>query len=255
MAGSRLMRISRLTPALARHSGDSGYSQQPLRDGIVDEPAQLLERHVVGANHKAPERAAPVLTTDIGFEDALGQVAANLRHRIAHVVDRAVGRRADGEFDDRSRNALDGIAGDMFDVADRRHRALDALGDLLLHLGRRSPGLRYRDLDDREADVGILVDRHAIEADDPEKTQDQKQHDREGRVLDRPAGHVTHRAYSAADFAATTGLTVSPGDRKAPALSTMRSVPDSPAAMLSPCALTSPTLTARRTTLPSAPTA
>ena len=55
-------------------------------------------------------------------------------------------------------------------------------------------------------------------------------------------------------FAATTGLIRSPGWRNAPALSTTCSVPVRPLAMLKPPALTAPTLTGRRTTLPPGPT-
>ena len=72
-----------------------------MRDRIVDVPAQLLERHVGRFGGDEQDRiAGDVDAVDLRLEDAFGQVAADLGDRVAHVVDRAVGRRADLELDE-----------------------------------------------------------------------------------------------------------------------------------------------------------
>ena len=82
---------------------------------------------------------SPAMSTrvDLRLEDALGQVAADLGDRVAHVVDGAVGRRADLELDEGVAVALAHRAVDLVDAVDAADRGFDALGDLSLHLVRR----------------------------------------------------------------------------------------------------------------------
>src|SRR5690606_15929500 len=71
----------------AAGAADRGHAldrQQPFGDGIVDEPAQLLHRHVIGRNREIADRptAADLDFRYARFEDAVGQVAANLVDRV-----------------------------------------------------------------------------------------------------------------------------------------------------------------------------
>ena len=71
---------------------------------IVDEPAQLLDRHVRRADREIGDRVARGgFLLDEGLEDAVGKLAADLVDRVLHLVDRLVDVGADLELDDRGR--------------------------------------------------------------------------------------------------------------------------------------------------------
>ena len=55
---------------------------------------------VVSAATNSDRVAGDVDAADLRLEDAVGQVAADLGDRVAHVVDRAVDRGADLELDE-----------------------------------------------------------------------------------------------------------------------------------------------------------
>src|SRR5690606_13714039 len=80
-----------------RHALDR---EQPPRYFIVDEPAQLLHRHVVGLDREITDRAAAADfdLADARLEDSIGQVAAHLIDGVLDVVDRLIGIGADHEL-------------------------------------------------------------------------------------------------------------------------------------------------------------
>ena len=85
----------------ALDGGDAREAEQPLGDRIVDVPAQLLERHVGGLRADVGDRLVlGVDPRDLRLEDAVGKGAADLRDRVADVVDGAIGRRAELELDE-----------------------------------------------------------------------------------------------------------------------------------------------------------
>ncbi|MCY1171288.1 hypothetical protein D9M73_113930 [compost metagenome] len=185
--------------AIALHPGEPGDRQQFLRHGIVDVPAQLLDGEI-GADRGI---AGEIVTGGVGahdlrFENALGQIAADLRDGRAHVLDRAVDRRADRELDDRLRIALGHGRIDLVDALQRSHSGFDALGNLRFQLARRGTGLRDIDDDDRKIDVRLVVHVEAAKADDASDRQHDEQHDRRDRVADRPSRDVpeVHRPTS-----------------------------------------------------------
>ena len=131
-----------IDPALARHCRHARHAAQFLGDVIVDVPAQLLEAHVAGFGGDEGDRVArDVDPADIGLEDPVGQVAADLADRVADVVDGAVGRGADLELDEGFARSLADRAVDLVDAVDAADRRLDLLRDLGFHLARRRAGL------------------------------------------------------------------------------------------------------------------
>ena len=138
-----MTRIVAVDAADARDGGDALDAEQALGDGIVDVPAELLERHVGGLGADVGDRLVlGVDARDLRLEDAFGQVAADLRDRVADVVDRAVGRRAELELDEGRAVAFADGAVDLVDAVDAADRGFDALRDLRFHLVRRGAGLR-----------------------------------------------------------------------------------------------------------------
>ncbi|PAV92970.1 hypothetical protein WR25_03938 [Diploscapter pachys] len=177
--------------AVAVDRGHAGHRQQFLGDGVVDVPAKLFDRHVAGDRRIAGEIVVRrVRAEDLRFQDAFGQVAADLRDLVARVVDRAVDRRADRELDDGGRLTLGDGRGDFVDTLQRPDRRFDAVGDLIFQLRRRRARLADDDDDDREIDVGIVVHVHPHEADDARQRQRDEQDDRRNGVPDRPGGDV-----------------------------------------------------------------
>jgi hypothetical protein len=117
--------------------------EQPLGDRVVDVPAELLERHVGGLAPTYHDRLVlGIDARDLRLEDAFGKVAADLRDRVADVVDRAVGRRAELELHEGRAVAFADRAVDLLDAGDAADRGFDPLRDLRLHLVRRGAGLR-----------------------------------------------------------------------------------------------------------------
>ena len=124
------------------------------------------------------------------LEDAVGQVAADLRDRVPHVVDGAVGRRAELELDEGRAVALGDGAVDLVDAVDAADRGFDPLGDLGLHLVRCRARLADADDRRREVDVGVVVHLHPRERDQAGEHQADEQDDRDDRVADAPGRDV-----------------------------------------------------------------
>ncbi len=178
-------------PAVAVDLCKARHRQQRLCYGIVDEPAQFLDRHVIGGHAKVDDRLGTrLLLGNARFEDAVGQFATDLVDRTLHLVHgfRDVG--ADGEFDLRVGAALARGRTDVLHPVERLDRCFHPLGDLVLDLARRSAGLR--DLDDhhREFDVRGILHIHPVERQDARQHQAEEGQQRDDRVTDRPGGDV-----------------------------------------------------------------
>ncbi len=88
-------------PTKTLHFSHARYLQQPLGHRIVDEPAQLLKRHVIRFNRSITDRLTHhVDLADLGFKNAVGQTAAHRINRGFHLVDRFDQVGADLEFDE-----------------------------------------------------------------------------------------------------------------------------------------------------------
>ena len=111
----------------AGNRGDARDGKEPPGDSVVDVPAQLLQAHVGGLRADVKDWVAGnVDAGHLRLENALGQVTADLRDRVAHVVDRGVGRGADLELDEGAAAAFADRAVDFVDAvhsADRRIRS------------------------------------------------------------------------------------------------------------------------------------
>jgi hypothetical protein len=87
--------------ATALHLRNACDRQQPLGDRAVDEPAQFLLGQRGRARREVGDGPAlDVDPLDQRLVNALGQLAAHLRNRVANVRDGAIDRRADLEFDE-----------------------------------------------------------------------------------------------------------------------------------------------------------
>ncbi len=180
-----------IDPADAGHGGNAFLAQQALGDGVVDIPAELLERHVGRLRADVSERLVlGVDARDLRLEDSFRQVAADLRDRVADVVDRPVGRSAELEGDEGGAVALPHRAVDFVDAVDPAHRGFDALRDLRFHLVRCGARLRHRDDRRREVDVRRVVDLHPGEGDQPRQHQPDEENDGEDGVADAPGRNV-----------------------------------------------------------------
>ena len=131
----------------AREAIDLGHAldgEQPLGDRVVDEPAQLLDRHVVGLDGvDRQEAAGNLLLLHARFEDPVGQAAPDGVDRIRDLDRRVVGIGADLELYESVGIALARRGIERFDPVDRADRRFHPLGDLVLDLGRG--GARLRD--------------------------------------------------------------------------------------------------------------
>src|SRR3546814_364220 len=231
--------------------------QQFLGDIIVDEPRQLFERHVRRFDREIGDRTTRDIDAHhLRLENPVGQVAADLLHRLVDVVIGAVDRRADRELHESPAVALADIGGHFVDAANPAGRRLDALRHLGFELGRRRAGLDHDDLHRGEFDVRLVVHVHPVEADDTRQQQQDEHDDGRHRIADAPGGDVAKahdsnafmrvRSGNYCDDFCTTGLTLSPTLRKAPASTTTRSLPVRPEAIATPSSVPVPTLTGRR---------
>ena len=200
-----------------RHAADR---QQPLGDRIIDIPGQFLQRHVGRFGAEIGDRpAVDIDTGDLRLQNAVGQIAADLVNRILHVVDGAIDGRADLELDIGQRLAFGGEGGDFVHAADAAHRSLDPLRDLCFQFGRGSARLADDHGDRREADVGIIVDVHPRETDDPRQQQGGEHHQWRHRIADRPSGYIakTHDGLSLAGRIAVPSKSIQRRPRRGPA--------------------------------------
>jgi hypothetical protein len=159
--------------------------------GVVDEPRQLFDRHVVGRDREIGDRLRRCFGLEhLRFENAFGQFAAHPVDRVLHFVDRGVDVLADLELDLGGGHAFLGGRGDRIDPGDRADARFDFLGDLVLDFGRRRAWLRNRDDHHRKFDVGGVLDFHPQERKHPDDRQAQEQDDRYDRIADRPGRQV-----------------------------------------------------------------
>ena len=178
-------------PAATRNRGHAGNGQQSLGDAVVDEPRQLLHRHVIGADREIADRIGRCLGLEhLRLENAIGQFAARLIDRVLHLGDRGVDVLANLELDQGLARSFGRGRADRTDPGNRADRRFDPLGDLSLDLGRRGTRLGNRDDHHRELDVGLVLHLHLRKADQPREHQADEEHDRHHRVADRPGGDV-----------------------------------------------------------------
>ena len=171
-----------------RHAFDR---KQAFRDRIVDEPAQLFDRHVVGFDGiDRQEAAGNLLLGDTRFQNSVRQAAADRVDRIRDFHRRVVGIGTDLEFDEGVGIALARRGIERFDAIDRADGRFDALRDLVFDFRRRGARLRDRDADGGKFDVGIIHDVHLREAEDPCEQQRGERHQRDHGIADRPGGDV-----------------------------------------------------------------
>ena len=79
-----------------RHAFDR---QQPPCDGVVDKPAELFQRHIAGFNREVGDRVAGCCDLEnLRFQNAIGQIAADLVDSIFDFADRSVDVVANFEF-------------------------------------------------------------------------------------------------------------------------------------------------------------
>ena len=111
--------------------------QQALGDRVVDEPAELLDGHVVSLDRKKCDWATYGIDfRHLRFEDAFRQRPADLINRIFHFVDAVIYVRANFKFDECAAAALACGRTDILDATDRSNRGLHPLGNLAFNLGR-----------------------------------------------------------------------------------------------------------------------
>ena len=178
----------------AAEAVDLGHAldaEQLLGHRIVDEPAESFDRHVVGFDRVNREEAAgDFFLGHARFENSVGQRSADRIDRILDLGHRIVGIGTDLEFDKSVRAAFARGRIDRIDAIDRTHGGFDALGNLVLDLGRRGAGLRDRHVDRGELDVRIVDHIHPGEADQARKQQRSESDQRDDRVAYRPGGDV-----------------------------------------------------------------
>ena len=227
------------------------HALKALDHHIVDIPAQLLQRHVDGFGGDIGDGLTRgVNAVDLRLKNAVWQIAADLGQRIADVVDAAVDIGANLELDEGHRHAFTHGRVDFIHAVDRPERRLDDLRHLFFQFGRRCPRLADDHLRAGKFNVRVVVHVHPAEADDTRQQQGHEKHNRRNRVANAPGRDVPEVHGTRPQFdLGRTGTTLSPGLRKAPAVSTTRSRPVSPVAIVMPASETDPIFTSRRSTL------
>jgi hypothetical protein len=181
--------------AAAVDLADAARGQQGAADVVIDEPAALLRRQ----GRSLDDVGDQIIARDVDPGDdrllhVLGQGTAQVGHGVAHVVGDALVVHAQLELDDRGRGAVDDGGIGVAHLAQAGDRVLDQAGDLGFQLAGRGAGTHGRDHDDRQVDVGLVVDPHATEAHHAGEGQHHEQQDDGDRVLDRPGRDVAHGA-------------------------------------------------------------
>ena len=172
--------VDTAAPVDRRHAR---HAQQPLGNGIVNEPRQFGHGHVIGADREIGDGIGIGLgLEDLRFENAVGQFAARGVDLVLHLADRTVDVGADSKGDDGLAGAFRRGRADRVDPRDRADRGFDLLGDLLLDLGRRRARLVDHYDHGGEFDVGVVLHLHVGEGQKAGQRQADKQHDRHDRV-------------------------------------------------------------------------
>ena len=190
-SGSRSTRISRATPPtrVTRPTpGTADSSRVTVRSTNHESSVSVMLSDATLHVTIAPP--AVVTRETIGSLASARQIGADARHRVAHVVERGREIRAEAELDARRRRAFVDGRGHLLDAGDRRDGVLDLARDLALHLRRRDAGIRDRDDDGRELDVGPIQHAELREADQARDRQRDEQDDDGNRIADRPGDEV-----------------------------------------------------------------
>jgi hypothetical protein len=112
-----------------------GSARKALGNGIVDEPRKLLDRHVVGRHREIGDRIGRGFRLEhLRLQNAVGQFAAHLVHRVLHLGHGGVDVGADLELHHRLAAAFRGGRGDRVHPGDGAHGGFHALGDLRLSI-------------------------------------------------------------------------------------------------------------------------
>ncbi|MNI00405.1 hypothetical protein D3C73_532030 [compost metagenome] len=124
-------------PAVAVDTTDTGLALKVAGDRVVDEPGQLLQRHVGRGDGEGLDRLS--FDIDLGddrFLDAGRQVAADLVDLVLGVLHRLFCGLFDAEDDRRERLAVGHGRLDLVDAADRGDGVLDLLRHLHFEFSR-----------------------------------------------------------------------------------------------------------------------
>ena len=171
--------------------GQAVHRQQRLGQRIVDEPAELLQGHVVGRNAERDDGLRTgLLLEHARFENAVGQLSANVVDLALHLVHRLGDVGAEGELDAGEGIAFRRSRIDVLNAVQRLHRGFHPLRDLVLNLGRGGARLGNAHLHHRELDIRLILHVHVLEREDPGDHQPDEGQNGDDRVADRPGGKL-----------------------------------------------------------------
>ena len=202
-------------PDFALQAADAGHLRHPshalelARDCVVDEPGKLFQRHGWSGRRVDDDgQSFHIETLNDRLFDGARKLLADLGHGVLHIVDSAVGIRAQLKLDGRYRRAIGDRRADMLDVGHTRDGIFHALRDLGFQLDRSRARLRDADRDNRDVDVRKARDREVLEAHRAQHDEHEEQHKRGYRTPDRPGGNVrAAHAISAREQLSWPGLT------------------------------------------------
>ncbi len=184
-------------PAHPIDRAHAAHRQQQLGDVVFHEPGDGLVVHLVGADGVGQHRAAGEFElVDDGFAQVGGQIAPDLGHGRAHVVQRFLRGLFQAEL------GRDGGATVLHlgvDVLQSLHGG-DRVLDLARHFGFQLRGCctrqRHRYGDGRQVDVREILHLHGVEGQHARERQQDEQHDGRYGISDRPGGDIDHELLS-----------------------------------------------------------
>ena len=180
-------------PAKAIYFSHAFNRKEPFRNRVIDEPAQLLNRHVIGFDRIDTEKSARnVHPADPGFQNAIRQCTAHRVDRVLHISDSHVRIDADFKLDKGAGATFARSRTDIAHTVQRSHSGFDLLRYLVFNFSRSCAWLRDGDIDARKIDVGIINDVHPRKTEQARNKQRGKGNQRDDRVADRPGGDVPH---------------------------------------------------------------
>ena len=127
----------------------------------------MFQRHVGGFNREITDGITRCLRLEnLRFQNAIGQIGADLVDGIFYLVDRVVNVVTNFKLDDNLGTALVCSGIDLLDAVDIAHRRFDLLRNLADDFAWCRARLRDDDDDDGKFNVGIILNFHTHEADD-----------------------------------------------------------------------------------------